>query len=234
MSRRVLQAVLVVAALASTVSAFATSKVSRSVIDGDISIGSGTATEKPVSVDAFRGSRLGDQTATSRRTVFSGVPIRSGRLHDNRGSEQTHRPVEIRLPSIDIVATVKPVGVDAENRFSVPEAETVGWYQHSASPGDRGASVLAAHVDFNGEQGAFFNLAKLLPGHRFEVELEDGSVLTFETTGNTQYDKTVLPAGELFRKTGDPVLQLITCGGQFDPIAHAYNANVVVTAVPVP
>ena len=36
-----------------------------------------------------------------------------------------------------------------------------------------------------------------------------------------------------YRITGEPVLQLITCGGTFNPEARSYEANVVVTAVPL-
>ena len=37
----------------------------------------------------------------------------------------------------------------------------------------------------------------------------------------------------LFRKSGDPVLRLITCGGTFDREQLSYKGNLVVTAVPV-
>ena len=94
-------------------------------------------------------------------------------------------------------------------------------------------SVLAAHVDYGGAPGAFFNLDKVEVGDRLDVELEDGSVIAYVVTAKTEHDKALLPAEELFRKDGDPVLQLITCGGTFDPIARSYEANVVVTAVPV-
>lgn len=160
------------------------------------------------------------------------VPIRSGRLSDDVVRESI-QPVAIRVAGIALEAPVIAVGVDRDNRFAVPVADTVGWYRYSSSPGEPGASVLAAHVDYGGVEGAFFNLAKVLPGDTLEVEMEDGRVILYEVRGNTEYDKTELPAGELFRKDGEPVLQLITCGGTFDPQRRSYEANVVVTAVPI-
>jgi hypothetical protein len=74
----------------------------------------------------------------------------------------------------------------------------------------------------------------VLPGDVLEIEMDDGTVIAYEVIGNTLYDKTELPAGELFRKDGESVLQLITCGGTFDPDRRSYEANLVVTAVPVP
>ncbi len=167
----------------------------------------------------------------ARSDFVSRVPVRNGELVDDT-PDSGPDPVAVRIGDIALDAPVLAVGVDDQNQLAVPAADTVGWYQYSATPGDPGATVLAAHVDYGGRPGAFFNLAELRPGDRVEVELSDGSVLAYRVTGNTQYDKTQLPAEELFRKDGLPVLQLITCGGSFDPTGRTYLANVVVTAVP--
>ncbi|MFV0259575.1 MAG: class F sortase [Acidimicrobiales bacterium] len=160
------------------------------------------------------------------------VPIRSGQADEATAAVATTTPTLIRAASIGIEAPVIPVGVDVSNQFDVPQADTVGWYRYSSSPGTEGSSVLAAHVDYNGRPGAFFSLHQLRPGDTIDVEMSDGSVLHYRVEGNTEYDKTELPAEALFRKTGEPVLILITCGGSFDPAARSYEANVVVTAVP--
>lgn len=160
------------------------------------------------------------------------VPIRSGRLSDNEVADVPH-PVAVTVPGIGLLASVIPVGVDANNQLDVPSAELVGWYQYGPHPGSAGSTVLAAHVDYGGVPGAFFDLSNVLPGQLLNVELADGSVMSYEVTGNNVYDKTELPAEELFRKDGDPTLYLITCGGTFDPSARSYQANVVVSAVPV-
>lgn len=161
------------------------------------------------------------------------IPIRSARIADEEARADVVKPVLVRVAGIALEAPVISVGVDENNQFAVPVADTVGWYQFSSQPGSAGASVLAAHVDYGGVPGAFFNLKEVLPGDTLEVEMADGSVLSYEVTGNTQYDKTELPAAELFRKDGESVLQLITCGGTFDPDQRSYEANVVVTAVPI-
>jgi sortase (surface protein transpeptidase) len=162
------------------------------------------------------------------------VPIRSGRLADEVVAYDVAAPLVVRVAEIGLEAPVISVGVDENYQLDVPAADTVGWYRYSSSPGDPGASVLAAHVDYGGSPGAFYNLRMVLPGDVLEVEMDDGTVIAYEVTGNTLYDKTELPAGELFRKDGESVLQLITCGGTFDPDRRSYEANLVVTAVPVP
>jgi sortase (surface protein transpeptidase) len=161
------------------------------------------------------------------------VPIRSGRLADSVTVDELAAPAMVRVAEIGLEARVISVGVDENNQFDVPAADTVGWYRYSSTPGDPGASVLAAHVDYGGSPGAFYNLREVLPGDVLEVEMDDGSVIAYEVTCNTLYEKTELPAAELFRKSGASVLQLITCGGTFDPELRSYQANLVVTASPI-
>ncbi len=187
---------------------------------------------QPEAVETTTTSTARSEAVAVAATPRFDVPIRSGRLSDDVTRAVT-QPVAIRVAGIGLEAVIIPVGVDGNNQFAVPAADTVGWYQYSSEPGDSGASVLAAHVDYGGSPGAFFNLNEVLPGDTLEVEMEDGAVLLYEVTGNTQYDKTELPAGELFRKDGESVLQLITCGGTFNPDQRSYEANVVVTAVPL-
>lgn len=161
------------------------------------------------------------------------VPLRSARIDDQATRAEANQPVSVRVAGIGLEASVISVGVDDNDQFAVPSAATVGWYEFSSEPGQPGASVLAAHVDYGGEPGAFFDLAEVLPGDTLEVELADGTVVPYRVVGNTEYDKAELPAGELFRKDGESVLQLITCGGRFDPEERSYQANIVVSAVPI-
>ncbi|MGF1597610.1 MAG: class F sortase [Acidimicrobiales bacterium] len=216
MTNRVTQGLIALAISLATAGAIATS-TDWSPPDGD---------------ESAAGAILGSEIYLPERAA-SNVPIRSARLSDELPDRDGIEPVTVRVAGIALEAPVIPVGVDDANQFAVPAADTVGWYRYSAEPGRPGASVLAAHVDYGGVPGAFFNLEDVLPGDTLEVELEDGTIILYEVIGNTVYDKTELPADELFRKDGEPVLQLITCGGTFDPNAQSYVANVVVTAIPI-
>lgn len=162
------------------------------------------------------------------------VPLRSAFLDSQASaSDEAAVPIAVRIADLGLEATVLSVGVDENNEFAVPAADTVGWYKYGAAPGSDGSAVLAAHVDYGGRAGAFFNLADLQPGETLEVEMADGSVLEYRVTNNQLYDKQELPADELFRKDGNPVLTLITCGGTFDQERRSYRGNVVVTAEPI-
>jgi len=47
-----------------------------------------------------------------------------------------------------------------------------------------------------------------------------------------QFPKDTAPLAELFARSGQPRLTLITCGGSFDAAGGSYRDNVVITAVP--
>lgn len=142
-------------------------------------------------------------------------------------------PVRVSIPRIGIDGPVVPVGIAADRQLDVPFAQTAGWYQHSSLPATRGASVIAAHVDFSGQPGLFFNLRLAEIGDLIHIEDPDGTTRTYEVSDVVLYDKTDLPSEDLFRSTGDHALHLVTCGGTFDRFERSYRGNQVVTAVPV-
>lgn len=220
MNRRLLSGLLVLGSTLATVGAAVTADTGASDRDAQAVGSIGSTALDPAETD-------GDVSQARAQ-----VPVRDGRLTDDLADEERPQPVTIRIGDIGLEAPILSVGVDEQKQLDVPAADTVGWYQHSSLPGEAGATVLAAHVDYGGKPGAFYNLADLRPNDVLEVEMTNGTVLRYRVTGNTQYDKTDLPAEEVFRKTGETVLQLVTCGGEFDPDARSYLANVVVTAVP--
>jgi hypothetical protein len=196
----------------------------------------GTADRGAASASADTASPLGSEVAAPVAAATN-VPIGDARVGETDQAPDPDvtgpKPVKIQVGEIGLEADVVPVGVDDNNQFDVPVATTVGWYRYGPRPGEPGASVLAAHVDYGGKPGAFFHLAQLKADDRLQVTMDDGRTLSFRVTGVFQYDKSQLPADEIFREDGAPVLHLVTCGGTFNPQRHSYEANVVVTADPI-
>lgn len=143
------------------------------------------------------------------------------------------RPVGLTIDDIFVDDPVRPVGLEPDGELEIPDATEIGWYRYGAAPGYPGATVLAAHVTWNGEYGPFLNLGDLDPGDRVQVELEDGSERIYAVIERTMYDKDELPRERIWRTTGDETLVLITCGGDFNPDINRYRQNIVVYAVPV-
>lgn len=194
--------------------------------------GSGTLTSATSpTTPSTESDSAGSRGSQGRTAVASTLPVRAAEPLSQ--TELAVPPARVVVPSLDLDVDIVSVGVDDEGLFDVPSADEVGWYRYGASPGQEGAAVLAAHVDYNGQAGAFFSLQEMEPGALIHIEYVDGSTQSFEVVDQALYDKTSLPADELFRRTGAPVLHLATCGGTFDPVARSYLGNRVVTAVPL-
>ena len=147
--------------------------------------------------------------------------------------ERRLRPVGLRIDEIFVDDPVVAVGLEDDGELEVPGAEEIGWYRYGSAPGHPGATVLAAHVTWNGDYGPFLNIGELEPGDEVEVVLEDGSVRIYAVIERTMYDKDGLPRDRIWRTTGDETLVLITCGGDFNPDINRYRQNIVVYAVPI-
>jgi hypothetical protein len=147
--------------------------------------------------------------------------------------EPRRQPVSLSIDALGLEGPVRSVGLRSDGALEVPGASEIGWYRYGAAPGYEGATVLAAHVSWNGDIGLFHRLGDLDPGARVEITLEDGSQRTYEVTERTLYDKDELPRERIWRNTGDETLVLITCGGSFNPEIRRYRENIVVYALPV-
>lgn len=142
-------------------------------------------------------------------------------------------PASITIDALELWGPVRAVGLKDNGELQVPDETEVGWYQLGAAPGEPGATVLAAHVTWNGAVGPFFKLADLALGAEVRMQLSDDSVRIYEVVERAMYPKDGLPESRIFRQIGPESLVLITCGGSFNPSIHRYRDNIVVYAVPV-
>ena len=140
-------------------------------------------------------------------------------------------PVGIRIPALGMTSPVMELGLERDGSMEVPPgAYPVGWYHGSASPGQRGPAVLAGHVDWEGEPGAFYGLRELVSGDTVEVERADGTVATFRVGRVEEHAKDDFPTEAVYGHIPHAGLRLVTCGGAFDEDTGQYLSNVVVFA----
>jgi sortase (surface protein transpeptidase) len=150
-----------------------------------------------------------------------------------RAVEDRTGPARLRIRSIDVDVEVVPVGVVRAGDMEVPGPSVAGWYRFGPRPGEAGSSVLAAHVDYGGREGAFFRLREVAVGDPVEVAGPGTGSRTFTVTDVAQVPKEGLAAAGAFDRSGPPRLALVTCGGDFDRDRRRYEDNVVVWAEPV-
>lgn len=149
---------------------------------------------------------------------------------DHRGDERV-APVGLTIGRIGVDdVAVRGVGVEPSGEMEIPDADEIGWYRFGAAPGGAGTTVLAAHVAYDGVDGAFRRLADLQPGDRMTVALADGRSIAYSVESVDDYDKDELPES-VFTDVGPARLALITCGGSFNPTLRSYDSNVVAWAV---
>ncbi|SBT94088.1 Sortase family protein [Streptomyces sp. DI166] len=144
-------------------------------------------------------------------------------------------PERVLVPAVGLDARIRPVGVTADGAVAVPaDPGRAGWYRFGPEPGSaRGSAVLVGHVD--GETGALGEFAALYdvrPGDRVEVRRTGAEPVVYRVVSRTTVSKDDLPSS-VFRRTGAPVLTLVTCAPPFVPERGGYQANLVVTARPL-
>ncbi|MGP3690613.1 class F sortase [Streptomyces sp. IBSNAI002] len=140
-------------------------------------------------------------------------------------------PKRIEIPSIGVDSPVMSLGLAADGTVQVPpiaKKAPAGWYRHSPTPGQNGASVMLGHLTVGKfGNGVFYRLGELHPGSQIKVDRADGSTAVFTVTRTAEYDKSDFPAKEVYGATDTPQLRLVTCTRPAGPEGSGYLANLV-------
>ena len=138
-------------------------------------------------------------------------------------------PVSLTIPAIALSVEIGEVGTHADGTVEVPTDFTkAGWFRPGPSPGQVGSAVILGHVDTYQGPAAFFRLRELHPGDDVQVHLADGITARFVVRSVETFAKDRFPSRRVYASPGDQALQLVTCGGVFDPSVRSYLSNVVV------
>lgn len=145
------------------------------------------------------------------------------------------RPVHLDIDAIGVHTSLLQLGLNHDGSLQVPwKPLLAGWFSHSPTPGQRGPSVIAGHVD-SWETGpaVFYRLGSLSPGATVTVTRADGSMAAFRVDGVREYPKAHFPTVPVYGNTDRAELRLITCGN-WNSSRQEYDGNVVVFAHLVP
>ncbi|WP_394615521.1 class F sortase [Lentzea sp. JNUCC 0626] len=187
-----------------------------------------------LTVAALLGSCASPQPASTSANTPATTPVTSSAAQSSavQGMPPSE-PTEIRIPKIDAVSSLVPLGLNADQTVEVPSVETpmqAGWYHLARTPGEAGPAVVLGHVDGNKEPGIFFRLKELVEGDEIVVSRKDGTTAKFRVHKKEQIAKDSFPTEAVYGDTDVPELRLITCGGSFDQAARNYRDNVIVYA----
>ncbi|MGQ4475272.1 class F sortase [Streptomyces sp. SAS_276] len=142
-------------------------------------------------------------------------------------------PTRLLIPKIEVDAPFTELATDDSGRLEPPPADDVnmvGWYAKGVSPGERGAAIIAGHVDTKTSAAVFAGLSDLKKGDRFSVKRSDGRTATFTVDSSDTFEKDDFPDQRVYADTPDAQVRLITCAGNYDRSAKDYTENLVVFA----
>ncbi|HEU5139372.1 MAG TPA: class F sortase [Bacillales bacterium] len=145
-------------------------------------------------------------------------------------------PVKIRIPAINVKTEVIKKGLVKEGKYkghmATPDnAVQTAWFKLGPKPGEKGAAIIAGHVDTYKGPGVFFNLEDMESGDLVYITGEDGKTLTFKVFKKKAYPKDDVPLRKVFGYTPAKVVELITCTGDFIESEGTHNKRLVVSAV---
>ncbi len=159
---------------------------------------------------------------------------RSGRVTKRAVAKFAARsiPQHLQIPNLGISVGVSILGLNKDNTVQVPTSFAIpGWYKYGPTPGERGSSVILGHVDSHTGPGVFYRLNQLRPGMPVIVTLADHVVVHFKVIGVRMYTKSNFPDKVVYGSRTYGALQLVTCGGAFDPVTGHYESNIVAYTV---
>lgn len=142
-------------------------------------------------------------------------------------------PERISIKSIAVDAPFTPLSIGSSGQLEAPpadDANLVGWFKNGATPGERGTSVVAGHVDTKTGPAVFLLLSTLKAGNTVDITREDGAVATFKIDSVETFSKADFPSKRVYADNGTAQLRLITCGGVYDKAKKDYEDNVVAFA----
>jgi len=198
------------------------------------------STSNPVATDppsiSMLTTTIGPTTTAAPTTTMAPIVTHDARVGVGVLTPATDvdAPVLVEVPSIGASGPVRPGGVDDTGGLEIPgDAKELVWWRYGPTPGEPGSAVIAGHLDWKHELGVFNRLADTNPGDMVTVTYASGRTQAFVIDTVELVDKPAVAVNDTFRRDGDPVLRLVTCGGDFDYSVHHYKSNVVVTAHPV-
>jgi len=140
-------------------------------------------------------------------------------------------PVRVTIPAIGVDASVQDVGLADDGSMGVPIGYAdVAFYQLGVDPGQAGYSAFTGHISSIYYPGVFYNIDGLSKGNTVHIFGDDGTELVFLVQEVDRYSADSFPMNKVFSPTDTPGVVLITCGGDWDPVAHLFADRIVVFA----
>jgi LPXTG-site transpeptidase (sortase) family protein len=176
---------------------------------------------------------LADASAATSDAPTPSASRAHGPTQPRAESKEPGQPKILAIPRLDLKMPITAVTVDDKGAMAVPDRPTdIGWYAYGPRPGSgRGSAVLGGHVDSREYGvGPLAGLKQLRRGDDISIKTNTGTE-RYRVSSVRLISKQDLDLREVFKREGEPLLRILTCGGTYRR-SGGYQANVVVTARP--
>lgn len=146
--------------------------------------------------------------------------------------------MRMKIPAIGVDApvTTRVIGTDGvmgtpNGRFDTVWYDFSNWTGMGGYPGSGGNAVFSGHVDYHPNyEAVFWDLHLIGPGDIIEVDLPDGTAITY----SVQWSQQIGPEDDFSTyaaRTGQETITIVTCQGTFNSATHQYDHRLVVRGV---
>jgi hypothetical protein len=140
-------------------------------------------------------------------------------------------PIKLTIPALGVEAAVEAVGVDPDGAMSTPtNPDDVAWYQRGPGMGVPGNVIFAAHVNWDGRLRPFGLLHRLEEGDAIQVIDAQGRGFEYVVESSHWVRAEGAPLEEIFAQPNQPLVTLITCGGEYVAATREYLDRLIVKA----
>ena len=153
-------------------------------------------------------------------------------LYEQSQTNTTGFPIRLKIPEINVDATIEYVGLTQNGGIGVPKGPiNVAWFKLGPKPGEKGVAVIDGHSGWkDGIPAVFDNLYKLRKGDKIYVENKEGNTVTFVVNEIKEFNPKADASSVFISNDGLSHLNLITCGGSWDEVNKTHTARLVVFA----
>lgn len=146
-------------------------------------------------------------------------------------ADEPAAPVSITIPSIDVDGALIDLGLAPSGELEgADDADDIGWFTGGGRPGGPGPTVVVGHLDSRTGPAVFARLGDLDDGDSITVTDAEGGRHDYRVTDSRRVPQDPFPTEDVFGRTVDDEVRLITCTGPYDRAEGRYTENLLVTA----
>lgn len=139
-------------------------------------------------------------------------------------------PIRLKIPKIDVDATIKYVGLTPEGAIDIPkDPADVAWFELGPRPGENNSAIISGHYGWKNDIPAVFdNLHELVKGDKIYIEDEGGVTITFVVRESKTYGENENASAVFDSNDGTSHLNLVTCQGVWNKAKKSYSNRLIV------